>query len=383
MSTAVETELDSLINNLSYDLRNPGTHRSRYYTTYNADKTVTRNRYSNRSPYTPVRSTAQKGWYKDMAKEMGIPRSITPILKQNVSGTSRHSARPVSSSPPRSASSYSPVSRPVSRPASRPTSPRFYATSPTRSVSPKREKSVVIGPVTEMVTKQEYFRYRDASRGKPLPGASEFMRTSWPYGLDDMLRTFTPINRGEGSLYSRPSVEDLVSYYQKYGAERGNRSPSPSRNRYSSLNRQRSLSPPISRRARSAGANAEPPIERVASRPQYQTISLPSSPIPGYMKNLKHIVVEQIPVPVPPRFGTLAQGRRQPDSAEPPAEYGPQCELCHKPITEKRCIINDNCKFHCWHFVCTFCSKTLQEKDFVMAIDNKPYCNNCYKRTYP
>lgn len=34
--------------------------------------------------------------------------------------------------------------------------------------------------------------------------------------------------------------------------------------------------------------------------------------IPKWMKDLKHIVIEQVPVPIPPRFGTLLHGRRNP-----------------------------------------------------------------------
>ncbi|RWS31420.1 paxillin-like protein [Leptotrombidium deliense] len=208
------------------------------------------------------------------------------------------------------------------------------------------------------------------------------MRTSWPYGLDDVLRKqkrqepsadyreppvnqWSKDNRSGRDLRSTPSVEDLVSYYQRF-ADR-NRSPSPTG----------------SRRARSAGAT-EVPIRRETAYPTTtQSKSVPSSPIPGWMKQLKHIVVEDMHVPVPPRFGTLAPKPRYPDRAEPPPELGPPCELCHKPITETRCIITENFKYHCWHFVCSFCSKTLQENDFLMAIDNKPYCNNCFKRTYP
>lgn len=32
--------------------------------------------------------------------------------------------------------------------------------------------------------------------------------------------------------------------------------------------------------------------------------------IPEWMKDIKHIVIEQVPVPIPPRFGTLLHGRR-------------------------------------------------------------------------
>ena len=135
--------------------------------------------------------------------------------------------------------------------------------------------------------------------------------------------------------------------------------------------------PPLHRRAKS--------VEPIAMRkiPQLSSRSANSTPFPEHVHGLKHIVVEQVPVPVPPRFGTLTYGGRYPNSAAAAYVDGPPCELCHKPITEGRCIYAENAQYHCWHFFCSFCSKTLKEHDFVMAEDNKPYCVNCFKRMYP
>lgn len=104
--------------------------------------------------------------------------------------------------------------------------------------------------------------------------------------------------------------------------------------------------------------------------------------IPRWMRDLKHIVIEQVPVPIPPRFGTLLHGRRNADWALAPIVDGPPCQLCHQPITENRCIRSDQHVFHSWHFVCSFCLKVLKTDDFTMATDNKPYCFNCFKRNF-
>ena len=105
--------------------------------------------------------------------------------------------------------------------------------------------------------------------------------------------------------------------------------------------------------------------------------------IPAWMQQLKHIVIEQMPLPAPPRFGTLLHGRRNADWSLAPPINGPPCHLCHQPITESRCIRSDEHNFHCWHFVCSFCNKTLPEFDFTMAPDNRPYCLKCFKRYFP
>lgn len=175
------------------------------------------------------------------------------------------------------------------------------------------------------------------------------MTYSWPYGLNHI-----------GDAYENPNLR-----LPHEGPPESKIPPIPT-----------PPPPPVVRRARSV----EPAIVR---RPEAPMASLPTSPVPDYMRRLKHIVVEQVPVPVPPRFGTLTYGGRYPNAAFNPYVTGPPCELCHKPITEGRCIYSDNAQFHCWHFVCSFCSKTLKEHDFVMAEDNKPYCLNCFKRMYP
>lgn len=133
---------------------------------------------------------------------------------------------------------------------------------------------------------------------------------------------------------------------------------------------------PIQRRARSV----EPPMVR---NPELDILYLSSrSRLPDYMHRLRHIQVESVPVPVPPKFGTLDHGGRSANSALAPVVGGPPCELCHKAITEGRCIYAENAQYHCWHFCCSFCFKTLKSHDFVMAEDNKPYCVNCFKRMH-
>ncbi|KAG9508786.1 hypothetical protein GZH46_02709 [Fragariocoptes setiger] len=80
-----------------------------------------------------------------------------------------------------------------------------------------------------------------------------------------------------------------------------------------------------------------------------------------------------------PPFGSL--GRRKKRHEE---WVGVPCELCHKQIDERRCMLAENMKFHCWHFSCSFCLKTLKVNDFLIAqSDQKPYCLNCHKRTFP
>lgn len=63
--------------------------------------------------------------------------------------------------------------------------------SPTRSYSPKHEKSVVIGPVTDMVTKQErkqeYYRHRDAHQGKVRKTSKDVLKRAL---LDYALHNF-------------------------------------------------------------------------------------------------------------------------------------------------------------------------------------------------
>lgn len=180
------------------------------------------------------------------------------------------------------------------------------------------------------------------------------MFCSWPYGLD-------------GNRYKRrepgsppPRSKSPHMWGSRTSLDARSRSPSPVRR-----------------------AQSVPPAEGPKKIPLKQTVSLPSTPLPDYLANLRHIKVATVPVPVPPKFGTLTYGGRWADYAEAPAEDGPDCQLCQKPITERRCIMHQNFKYHSWHFVCSFCSKTLKENDFTMAIDQKPYCNNCHKRMYP
>lgn len=96
---------------------------------------------------------------------------------------------------------------------------------------------------------------------------------------------------------------------------------------------------------------------------------------------LKHIIVNEGDHVIPPKIGTL--GRRFPNEAMPPRLLGPECQLCHRCITESKCIRGETGQFHVWHFYCSFCCAILSEKTFVVARDNKPYCANCFKRMYP
>lgn len=183
------------------------------------------------------------------------------------------------------------------------------------------------------------------------------MHCSWPYGLDHMG------NRRRRDGNSPPPRSKSPSRWGSTTSSIAGRSRSPS---------------PIRR------AQSVPPAENVRRTPtDHKTISVPSSPLPDYLSRLRHIKVSTVPVPVPPKFGTLTQGGRWPNEAEGPRDIGPPCELCHKPIVEKRFITHENCQYHCWHFTCSFCFKTLKEDDFRMAVDHKPYCTNCFKRMYP
>jgi len=134
----------------------------------------------------------------------------------------------------------------------------------------------------------------------------------------------------------------------------------------------------MKKRSKSVPPN-EGDIVKKAIKPT--TKSNPTTPLPDLMSNLRHIKVSTVPVPVPPKFGTLSFDSA--NTAQGPVVDGPPCILCHKPITEKRCINHENFQYHCWHFVCSFCFKTLKETDFMMAVDNKPYCTNCFKRMFP
>lgn len=80
-----------------------------------------------------------------------------------------------------------------------------------------------------------------------------------------------------------------------------------------------------------------------------------------------------------PPFGSLRRRKAREEEW-----VGPPCELCHKQIEERRCMLAENMKFHCWHFACSFCLKTLKPADFLIAeADRKPYCLNCHKREFP
>lgn len=127
------------------------------------------------SPRMPRRSTQDEGWYKEISKEMGTPRSTSP-RKLNVPYLDVNRAPSPIGRPLSILSRSSMDSREGSPVSSRGASPILrnrYSSS--RSVSPKSNKNVVIGPVTQMVEssrkreqsgRQEYYRGRDSQTGK-------------------------------------------------------------------------------------------------------------------------------------------------------------------------------------------------------------------------
>ncbi|XP_074597529.1 uncharacterized protein LOC141852420 [Brevipalpus obovatus] len=305
------------------------------------------------SPYMPKRNTEEKGWYKQWAEDMGhtSPRAVTPVIrKANMFESMSQNDYKYRSD--------SRISRTFSN-----ASDTGRSTPRDRSLSPRRsEKNVRIGSVTELETEssgtQEFYAHRDATHGKPLPGENSYMFCSWPYGLD----------ANHGRRRREPSSPPPRSRSPNFWGSR------------TSLNRSRSPSPGAMRRTRSVPP-ADFGVKKEAKKDKI--VSEPATPLPDYLSRLRHIKVSTVPVPVPPKFGTLMYGGRWADWAEAPVLGGPPCELCHKPITESRCIMHENFKYHCWHFQCSFCLKTLKENDFVMAMDQKPYCTNCNKRMYP
>lgn len=139
------------------------------------------------SPRMPKRSTKEEGWYKAISRDMGTPRSPTPILKNRNSfrsSSNRLTVEQIDRAP-------SPVGRPMSalsqmsdvgsRSSSRANSPQPEIRRQ-RSVSPMYRtystKSVEFsggGPVSDMIEnkkylerrgQQEYYRGRDSSKGK-------------------------------------------------------------------------------------------------------------------------------------------------------------------------------------------------------------------------
>ncbi|XP_074596658.1 uncharacterized protein LOC141851770 [Brevipalpus obovatus] len=220
-------------------------------------------------------------------------------------------------------------------------------------------------------SRQEFFRFRDSDHGKPLPGMNQFIGTSWPYGLDEIHKHYDAKNRDHSGIpYGRyPSAYSPVTRSSGGWSEHEyTPSPSPDVTR-----RFRSVSPPI---------NEDSIQKRLAYR---QNASLPSTPLPDYMRNLKNIELNETPMmsQIPPRFGTLLIGGRWADVAEGPHIDGPPCKLCHDAITERRCFVLDGDKFHCWHWVCSYCCVMLKSHDFKVALDNHPYCTNCFKRMFP
>lgn len=193
---------------------------------------------------------------------------------------------------------------------------------------------------------------------------NQFIGTSWPYGLDDIHKQYEVKNRDNQMAlpYHQypylPLVRSSGGWSDEYTP-----SPSPDVTR-----RFRSVSPPI---------NEDTIHKRIVSR---QT----ATPVAEYLRNLKHLQLDE-PVyssQVPPRFGTLLIGGRWADVAEGPHADGPPCELCKDAIEERRCFVLENAKYHCWHYVCSYCCVMLKSHDFKVAIDNHPYCSNCFKRMF-
>ena len=103
-------------------------------------------------------------WYA-AGQQKRPQRSLTPILKRRTNDLS-----PISPTSDYSESHSSPRGRQMNSSSNRTNvsgyesdsslSPRF------RSTSPYRQKSVQIGPVTEMTSKSDYYRHKDAHRNK-------------------------------------------------------------------------------------------------------------------------------------------------------------------------------------------------------------------------
>ncbi|KAK4337279.1 hypothetical protein RND71_043277 [Anisodus tanguticus] len=327
-------------------------------------------------------------WYA--AGKQSNQRSLTPILKRRtndlspISPTSDYSETQSSSRGRQmNSSNHTNISGYESDASF---SPRF------RSVSPYRQKSVQIGPVTEMTTKSDYYRHKDAHHNKPLPGFNQFMGNSWPYGLEQEQENIPPrrspilgsyggsqqnlrspspgyYNQQEINEFPKYSKQDSTSSnYENQNNEReveGDEYPLKrslskeslgpcqdidGKGRFKNLpsNWGRSLSFFEEKREQVPVQH----IKKVEPLNKYlkpQRINLSESTpnlmqdlnekaklqeIPKWLKDLKHIVVEQVPVPIPPRFGTLLHGRKNPDWALAPILDGPPCQLCRKPITD-------------------------------------------------
>lgn len=185
---------DYLIDDLNQNLHT-GQRASRYSSHYEqrSSSRNSYNRYSGDSmsfgggsPRMPKRSTKEEGWYKAISKDMGTPRSPTPILKNRNSfrsSSNRLTVEQLDRAP-------SPVGRPMSalsqmsvdsRCSSRANSPmpeirRQRSASPMyRSFSTKSVDFASGGPVSDMIAnkkeleragQQEYYRGRDSSKGK-------------------------------------------------------------------------------------------------------------------------------------------------------------------------------------------------------------------------
>lgn len=188
---------DYLLDDLNHNLHT-GQRSSRYSAHYEqrSSSRNSYNRYSgdsmsfgagSTSPRMPRRSTKEEGWYKAISKDMGTPRSPTPILKNRNSFRSSSNRLTVEQID----RAASPVGRPMSalsqlsdsRQSSRANSPapeaerrRQRSVSPMyRTFSTKSVDFIGGGPVSDMITnkkaleragQQEYYRGRDSSKGK-------------------------------------------------------------------------------------------------------------------------------------------------------------------------------------------------------------------------
>lgn len=141
-----------------HDSNDYGGHISRYqeHKRYNSEMSRTTTRTPTRSPRMPKRSTEEKGWYKSFCDEMGTPKNRQPyIFDANISDVRYRSTsslnRPYNYD---YGNDYGSLNR--------------RSSSLKRHFSPKSEKSVEFGPITEMVEKQEqeFYSHRDARHGK-------------------------------------------------------------------------------------------------------------------------------------------------------------------------------------------------------------------------
>ncbi|XP_015792759.1 uncharacterized protein LOC107369309 [Tetranychus urticae] len=390
----INSDQDTMIEEMKKELEKNGG-RKITIDQYELSSTETKSLDPKTLTWTTINSSSSPELYKQIDLQSSTDGTV-PILKQNhfkvSNGNINIDSESMSSASPIGEIKYNRPESSLSQAISIDmASNRSTSRSRDRSVSPRRsrsEKNVSIGGITEHVdeynyekessTNQEYYSHRDSSHGKPLPGDNGFIHSSWSHGID----------------------HDRVSPH----SSRSVTSPAPPRSRSSSPSQwaiversqtheiKRSPTPALSTAGSTAKSTSSlvrpssvPPFDAtLITLPRYKkVISQPSSPLPDYLTKLRHIKVATVPVPVPPKFGTLTQGGRWPNEAQGPVDIGPPCELCKKPITDTRFIHHEGFLYHVEHFTCSYCFKSLRPKDFMTSSDNKPYCVNCFKREFP